>query len=579
VSIYQNVLNAKPFIVTQPVSQTNLVGTTATFSVVAAGSTPLSYQWSFNGTNIVGATNSSLVLANVQFDQAGNYAVAITNAYGVAISSNAVLTVVPPPACAPAPSGLVSWWPGEGNANDVVGTNNGIAQNILYTNGEVGQAFVFNGSSSQIRVPASASLNVGTNNMGLTLEAWIKPASTTLSNVQSFIEWNQGTGSGGGPIGMHMGISGGFDASLFANLIDTSLAAHYISSVGGVITTNFQHVALTYDKNTGKAVLYRDGVVVASAEVGTNFIPRTDIDLYLGVRPAGSFANHFNGELDEVSIYNRPLSSSEIAAIYNAGDAGKCPLPLIILVQPTNQTVFVGDTAAFSVKATGSAPLFYQWSFNGTNIVGATNAWLTLTNVQFSKAGNYAVLVVNPAGSVLSSNALLVVKPPLHFVWDAIPSPRFTGVPFTVVVQAQNPTNGLAADFTNTVMLLTTNGVAVNPEISGHFIQGVWTGAVTIAQTGTNLVLEAGDNLGETGLANPINVVNLPPLASVASGTTLYVFWPVNPPGFVLETSPDLSPGSWTPVATTPVRIGDQNVEAITVSATNAFYRLHFIGP
>ena len=66
----------------------------------------------------------------------------------------------------PSLSGIVSWWKGEGNANDSVGTNNGIASNITYTNGEVGQAFVFNGSSSQVRIPASANLNVGTNSTG-----------------------------------------------------------------------------------------------------------------------------------------------------------------------------------------------------------------------------------------------------------------------------------------------------------------------------------------------------------------------------------------------------------------------------
>ena len=57
--------------------------------------------------------------------QAGNYEVLVTNAYGSILSSNAVLTVNLLPPCTPAPSGLVGWWPGEGNANDIVGTNNG----------------------------------------------------------------------------------------------------------------------------------------------------------------------------------------------------------------------------------------------------------------------------------------------------------------------------------------------------------------------------------------------------------------------------------------------------------------------
>ena len=48
-------------------------------------------------------------------------------------------------------------------------------------------------------------------------------------------------------------------------------------------------------------------------------------------------------------------------------------MPPAILVSPTDQTVVAGDTAGFSVAATGTSPLIYQWNFNGTNIDGATN--------------------------------------------------------------------------------------------------------------------------------------------------------------------------------------------------------------
>ena len=61
--------------------------------MTAAGTAPLGYQWQFSGTNLAGATGSSLTLSNVQPAQAGNYAVQVTNAYGLAISSNALLTL------------------------------------------------------------------------------------------------------------------------------------------------------------------------------------------------------------------------------------------------------------------------------------------------------------------------------------------------------------------------------------------------------------------------------------------------------------------------------------------------------
>ena len=53
--------------------------------------------------------------------------------------------------------------------------------------------------------------------------------------------------------------------------------------------------------------------------------------------------------------------------------------------QPTNQTVVAGQTAMFSVTATGTQPLSYQWTFDTTNIAAGTNATLVLTNVQFGR--------------------------------------------------------------------------------------------------------------------------------------------------------------------------------------------------
>src|SRR5208283_4401109 len=66
-----------PAITSQPASQTAIVDGPATFNVGVGGSDPLCYQWNFNGTNIAGATNASLMLANVQLSQVGNYAVLV----------------------------------------------------------------------------------------------------------------------------------------------------------------------------------------------------------------------------------------------------------------------------------------------------------------------------------------------------------------------------------------------------------------------------------------------------------------------------------------------------------------------
>ena len=123
---------------------------------------------------------------------------------------------------------------------------------------------------------------------------------------------------------------------------------------------------------------------------------------------------HFHGLVDEVSVYNRALTAPEIQAIYNAGSAGKCftPAPPTILAPLANQTAPEGGAATFSVYATGAPPLSYQWRFNGEDIAGATDATLTLSDVQYNQVGVYSVRVSNPSGSVLSSDATLEISLP-----------------------------------------------------------------------------------------------------------------------------------------------------------------------
>jgi hypothetical protein len=95
-----------PSIGTQPQNLTVNQGNSAMFTVIASGTAPLSYQWRFNGANIVGATGSSYTRNNVQTNDTGNYSVVITNSVNTIVSSNATLTVIVPPSITTQPQNV-----------------------------------------------------------------------------------------------------------------------------------------------------------------------------------------------------------------------------------------------------------------------------------------------------------------------------------------------------------------------------------------------------------------------------------------------------------------------------------------
>jgi hypothetical protein len=122
--------------------------------------------------------------------------------------------------------------------------------------------------------------------------------------------------------------------------------------------------------------------------------------------------------------------------------------PPMILVPPQSARVFVGGNVTFSVVAGGTPPLSYQWRFNGTNLPGATNSSLTLTNVQLSHAGRYSVRVSNRVGQTNSPDAVLdVTVPPVLTVRAADPHAREPNKPGLFIIQRTGAPDFLWIDF------------------------------------------------------------------------------------------------------------------------------------
>jgi len=108
--------------------------------------------------------------------------------------------------------------------------------------------------------------------------------------------------------------------------------------------------------------------------------------------------------------------------------------PPIITTPPSNQTVYVGQTGAFSVTATGTSPLSYQWYLNSTAISGATSSsYTTPATTTIGDSSSYTVKVTNSAGSATSSAATLTVLPLVPtLAFASIPVETYGNPPFTV---------------------------------------------------------------------------------------------------------------------------------------------------
>lgn len=322
-----------------------------------------------------------------------------------------ILTVNANADCFPNPSGLIGWWPGDGNANNLLGTNNGTLQGGTTASaaGLVGNAFTFDGTNNFVQIPNSPILQP-TN---LTIEAWIKftgldsAGTGPAAGVQNII-FKQNTQSSTFE-GFDLGKTRVSGSDYFRFIVSSgSGQTATIRSSTAISTGVWYHVAAVRGPNFTQ--LYVNGVLERQTNVAFAQNYGTQ-PLYFGTTGQSYWDRRFKGNLDEVSLYNRALGSNEITAIFTTGVAGKCKAPNIT-TQPQHATVILGGSTNFAVTATGLGTLRYQWRLNGTNILGATNATLVLFNLQATNAGNYSVVVTNTSGSATSANAVLTVGTP-----------------------------------------------------------------------------------------------------------------------------------------------------------------------
>ncbi len=220
--------------------------------------------------------------------------------------------------CVPPPAGLVSWLPMDGSVIDIVDGNNPSATNALsFVPGKVATGVTF-GADGFIDIPHSANLAT----QRFTIDAWVKPEGPGPNNDQFGSIIVVKAMSSGTNVPIYLGWSELDNTFLF---IFGNMVTERIVTANTFPPGSFYHVAATYDGATFK--LYVNGSLEAQRDAVKTISYDASFPWNIGSAPSdrrGSFARTWNGVIDEVEIYNRALSASEIQAIFNADSAGTC---------------------------------------------------------------------------------------------------------------------------------------------------------------------------------------------------------------------------------------------------------------
>jgi hypothetical protein len=436
-----------PTITTPPANRTVIAGQSATFNVSVSGSAPFEYQWFKGGVVVPGATGASLTLNNAQPSDEGVYTVQVSNLAGEALSPGATLTVLVPPVITTPPVGATvavgstvtlsvsatgtpplsyQWRKG---GVDLAGKTAATLELVNVQTSDTGDYSVVvsnaagNAPSAAVRVqvnippsittqPRSQTVNVGAN-----VTLFVGATGTPPLSYQWF--------KGG------VALEGKTSASLSLPNIQASDAGDYtvkVSNSVGEVTSAVATVAITVAPTIKTppadqtVVLGREARFTVEVE-GT--APFTYQWLFNGAPISGATSE----ALVLASVKESDAGGYSVRVSNGAGSVTSAAATLTVLVPPTitvppqSAEVRTGQNVTFTVAATGSGPLSYQWRFNGVEVGGATGTSHTIASVRFEDAGTYTVRVSNAAGEALSSDAVLVVRAPNVAPSVAITSP------------------------------------------------------------------------------------------------------------------------------------------------------------
>jgi hypothetical protein len=428
-----------PVLLTQPANRIAAEGSTVAMTVAVAGSPPLRYQWRKNAVPLANATNATLVFSNVPASAAGFYSVQVSNRFGSTTSTNASLTILPVPsiedfeilALRTDGSQIVDH---EGLTGDDRG---GIAlsdTHVFYT-GDISTARfgldlaagtalgrVFDALVTDLRTQTVYSLADAAGPLrspGGVITRLLEHDGATGELNGNFIElseavsltensFNIGLFAGYGRLVIHTGTHL-YDIRLPEGLV-VDLGS--VGSLPHVSTENWAYwgvaesvagqlrLVAVRDSQSIARTFMPDGPTIALAE----FSSLSDMAAFTVSVPLNRWYFHYEGG-SQFGGASETIGYAE--ALLRVGPCVN--RPPVAVRPPASRMVVAGSPVTFDVEVTGCEPLSYQWQHESVPLAGATNATLTLTDVQLSAAGRYSVRVSNRYGATLSGDATLTV--------------------------------------------------------------------------------------------------------------------------------------------------------------------------
>src|SRR6266853_492515 len=446
-----------PSITTQPAGQTVSAGQTASFSVAVTGSAPLSYQWHKNGVLISAATSSTYATpAATSSDNGAQFTVLVSNMAGSANSNAATLTVNAAPV---APSI----------------TTQPASQTV-----SAGQTASFNVAAT-CTAPLSYQWNRnGTAISGATSSSYTIPVTTSADSGAQFTV-------------VVTNIAGSVTSSAATLTVNPAPLAPSITTQPTSQTVTAGQSATFNVTAIGAAPLSyqwkRNGVAISGATSSSYTTAAT--------------ASSDNGAQFTVVVTNTAGSVTSSPAILTVNVA---PVAPSITTQPASQTVTAGQTATFTVAATGTAPMSYQWQKNTVAIGGATSSsYTTPATTSADNGAQFTVVVTNTAGSVTSSAATLTISPVARVVVNVTTFGATGNGTTDDTIAIDNATAALQAGYslyfpcgtyrvTSTLTPITKDNIEVDGQI------GCAGGQVTINGTGGLFTIL---QVGSGGLSAP----------------------------------------------------------------------------